>query len=629
MAAAAIATAVTFSALATPALPVYATAAGGEITPGGEPGGETTPETTPAGQAAQAMTQTTTATGTISVRNVEAGATVTAYQLATGNYRVSNGAFTGYSLTDLGSGITVDSSEVTISELVDYAPATETTAASGTDNTARLAKYTQAAASKVRTAAAGTYTAIPMSESMSGGTRIYSASVQPGLYLVTVSVNADATYLYNPVLLAVNISDANDVAGSVTGSDVDVATAFENGTATAYMKRIAPTDTPDPHKATADGHKGDASAIGEPISFVIDNLIIPSYSDDQQNPTFTISDTLESNAFATITNLTVKVGGETVQAGNDTYTLTGDNGQTTFTIAFTESYIRAHGGWQVVITYDTALTAGAGLNYAENVNHAAVTYSNDPTSSTTATVSTNTYHYTFGINAAIDGESTTGGPGGTEGDPGGYEINKVSQAGGSYSDVETTDGKTRKNTYALAGAEFTLYTDAACQTKAKALIDGAMADAVSTSDENGHLSFIGLDEGTYYLAETKAPQGYIKSQLVYKVSIMANYNETSGILERYEVRFYNNDTGKEIGSAVYTNPQYTVDTDTGNVTYDTTASGSSSTVNPAEITNATPGPLPFTGGEGRQAIYIGSAILAAAVVILLIVRQVLRRRTEN
>ena len=61
----------------------------------------------------------------------------------------------------------------------------------------------------------------------------------------------------------------------------------------------------------------------------------------------------------------------------------------------------------------------------------------------------------------------------------------------------------------LQGAEFTLYTDAAC----------TYLLATATSDANGRVEFEKQPGGTYYLKETKAPQGHTAENTVWTVKI--------------------------------------------------------------------------------------------------------------
>lgn len=61
----------------------------------------------------------------------------------------------------------------------------------------------------------------------------------------------------------------------------------------------------------------------------------------------------------------------------------------------------------------------------------------------------------------------------------------------------------------LQGAEFTLYTDAACTHPL----------ATATSDANGRVEFTPQPGGTYYLKETKAPNGHTAENTVWTVKI--------------------------------------------------------------------------------------------------------------
>ena len=65
--------------------------------------------------------------------------------------------------------------------------------------------------------------------------------------------------------------------------------------------------------------------------------------------------------------------------------------------------------------------------------------------------------------------------------------------------------------YSLAGAEYSVYTDADCKNKAAVLVTGE--DGVSNTAE--------VNEGTYYVKETKAPKGYLKDTQIYTVHVEA------------------------------------------------------------------------------------------------------------
>ena len=157
-------------------------------------------------------------------------------------------------------------------------------------------------------------------------------------------------------------------------------------------------------------------------------------------------------------------------------------------------------------------------------------------------------------------------------------------------------GETEK---ALAGAEFELRTDANVETTAIEVVlaeEGSVSSPaiyrVATSDDaveditttlvspgSGEIEIIGLDAGTYYLVETKAPSGYNGIEDAVEVIIVHNRAEKD-----YEVEWTLN------------------------------ATPGAGTVN---IQNNTGTIFPGTGGIGRTIfIVIGITIMAGAVVAL-------------
>ena len=90
------------------------------------------------------------------------------------------------------------------------------------------------------------------------------------------------------------------------------------------------------------------------------------------------------------------------------------------------------------------------------------------------------------------------------------------------------DPQDEDNQGSLAGAEFKLYSDEAA-TQEIGLIQPdssksvyqpkAGSSATMVTDSEGHIAINGLDEGTYYLKETKAPAGFMLSNTVTKVVI--------------------------------------------------------------------------------------------------------------
>lgn len=70
--------------------------------------------------------------------------------------------------------------------------------------------------------------------------------------------------------------------------------------------------------------------------------------------------------------------------------------------------------------------------------------------------------------------------------------------------------------YSLEGAQYGVYSDKACKT-----IVGTLE-----TDSSGKTGELSLNEGTYYVRETKAPAGYALDETVHEVIITANDNAT-------------------------------------------------------------------------------------------------------
>jgi len=448
----------------------------------------------------------------------------------------------------------------------------------------------------------------------------FTADVEPGLYLVLVT-NSKEGYVYNPAIVAVNVKYQGDVAEGVPGS-VDM-TSYFDFPPKAYVKSNKITVNKSIIDNEGNVTNGTSAAVGDTVRFRIDNMTIPSYSKEYKNPTYIISDTLEGAAFTGINELTVKVGGSSVSAGSDTFTVTAkdkdgnavevketnaanhvmtiDKG-TSFTITFNKDYLEANEGKSVVIDYSSVIADTAGYNYAENQNTVKIEYSHDPNS--TSTVEDTTYHYTFGISANVDGEDTTVRrivP----------EVNKVSEASDEFEEVVTEENYVIvKNKKALQGAEFTIYNNFD-------LMDDHIV-AKTISDEYGRICFTGLDVGTYYLTETAPPEGYSLKSVIYLVQIDATFDEV-GVLTSYSINTYltdaNGNKGESVQTASYTNTSYTINDD-GSVTNNITSDDNNT---PVSIINTTLSKLPSTGGAGTIALTIFASLGMAVFLTMFIV----------
>lgn len=79
---------------------------------------------------------------------------------------------------------------------------------------------------------------------------------------------------------------------------------------------------------------------------------------------------------------------------------------------------------------------------------------------------------------------------------------------------------------ALSGAEFTLYSDKACKNKL----------AAAVSDRDGGFEFTGLRDGTYYLKETKTPDGYQPNENTIEVTVKMKDNKAVELIDVLNVK---------------------------------------------------------------------------------------------
>ena len=479
-----------------------------------------------------------------------------------------------------------------------------------------------------------------------------------GEYIVIIT--GTNTVVYNPALVSVNYTDANDKE-SITDGEVNLGTDFAYGNV-AYVKKSEPEV--DKSIVTAAGDKngttvsadGDNTTPSDTINFKI-TADIPSYkmssvtttethqvegqdvpvtitttTGTYDHPIVRVTDKLDATFTEIIdsdtTGIVVKNGTTELEKGADKdYTITVDADKKGFVIQLTEAYIFAHGKQTITVTYSAKLRdVDAAQNFDENKNIVKLEYSNDPSNDNSVKTKEDvTYNYTFAIDGKIGGEEITTTHGGeseeseTPGKETSYEVVKehttteeVTWSDYTDSLTEVQDGTSKKPSNALAGAEFSLYT-----AYASGDVSGDPV-AVTTSDDGGHLYFHGLNVGTYYVKETKAPQGYSLNSTIYKVVIDATV-DTAGILTAYSIKFYNASTNAEAGSITYTNTAtqvtdvYTTEggTTTVNEHFGDVNTQIAVTVSPLEILDTPLADLPSTGGMGSYLFtIIGVAVMA-------------------
>ena len=509
-------------------------------------------------------------TNTITVKNVEEGATVTAYHIVKAQY-VDGIGFEKYAAID-GTNIQ-DPIAPTAAEIQDIA--------------ARISD--------------GSFTSDefdPQVLTYDAETGNYTANVRAGYWLILVT-GGNASKVYNPMIAGVYYS----VSGSdntMASDPIDASKKWQLLPGTAYDKSVdvsvEKTIIGGTGKTTtgSDSAKGDDVAVGDYVNYSIEGTI-PSYTKAYTKAVYKITDTTSNGLVLQDSDdypITVKVGNDVVPADN--YDLTVEDHK--MVIDFDSDFVLAHAGQAVVVTYYAQLTDDAVTNFDANTNTAKITYSNGPTvdedgnTPTTDTPEDKTYHYTFEIDGSLYGEGTI------EGDKITTEITKTGTKSTATKYTETEYGP-------LSEAEFSL-----------TMLDseGNKTDKVYTSksDSNGQLNFKGLDAGKYILKETKAPAPYSLNAAEIPVEITASYNE-DGTLANYNIII-----GETGNAKTFT---YTATYTEKGITKIESAQADGSTY---EFKNTPISELPSTGGIGTYIFTIaGIAIMAIAAGLIIVSRK--------
>lgn len=308
-----------------------------------------------------------------------------------------------------------------------------------------------------------------------------------GIWLVVETATRAGNFPSEPFLVALPYTDPQN-----QNSWLYSLTASPKGSAVGLDKVIHEAKGSYLNEATYEGDK-DTVANGDTVKYLITTKI-PAYTSvyfgEGKNPTFRLVDTMAKGLTLTQSTVSLTCGGQPMTAGTDysQSVTTNDDGTTTLTISLAGTFlsVAAHHNQELVLSYNAVVNDHVSLASAGNENTVTLHYSYDPLNPTdTKEIEDDARVYSFGI-----------------------EIEKFDG---------DTDG-TQKTM--LEGAQFALYKETAKGCTAAQALSQEPYREVGVTDEHGILDFTGLDAGTYYLKEVKAPSGYSLLMNPIKVEII-------------------------------------------------------------------------------------------------------------
>ena len=318
--------------------------------------------------------------------------------------------------------------------------------------------------------------------------------------------------------------------------------------ATVNMKSNYPTVVKKVNDKTADDVN-----IGDTVTYTLTSKVpdMTGYT----SYVFNFKDTLSAGlTFKEITSVTVGAG-ENVQnvtegTGDNTYRLAQTGQNITITM---NNFLASNAnkvGQEIKVTYTVTLNKDAVTGFDANKNSATVEYSNKPGTdnkgeSEPSIVDVHTFNFTI-FKYYLKGADKTGLANAE------FELYKANEAG------DAADENAKIN---IVDEGKGVYRQA---TADEAKVTG-FTSAKIVSDDDGKVLVKGLDAGSYYLRETKAPEGYNKLLSDIKIEIKPVYDETTGKLTSYSVDYTYNGT-KTTGTAITSkdnSPEVAVENKTG------------------------------------------------------------------
>ncbi len=293
-------------------------------------------------------------------------------------------------------------------------------------------------------------------------------------------------------------------AGSVTVSGLDLGYYFVASASGALCNLTTTNPTVTIHDKNDMPFEKTADAtdveVGQIVTYTIKGKVPDTTGFDKY--TYEITDTMSNGLTFNRNSLAVKVGSADVTADTDKCTITYEATTAPNTFKVTIKVINCKVGDDIVVTYNATVNEKAIAVVSEN--KAELTYSNNPT----------------------DSESKTTTP---------PEIVKVYSAKIVIDKYEAGKEDTK-----LPNAQFVLYKEVISETGSSTLyykwnetdkkvewVKDMTAATVETTDNDGAAYFNGLDNGDYYLVETKAPDGYNQLTEPHKVTVAGSSTDTA------------------------------------------------------------------------------------------------------